>query len=144
VAKQIFYEDVEEGAEVPTLVKHITRRQLVMWAGASGDYYELHYDKDFAQSSGVSDVLVHGRLKAALLGQLITDWIGEEGILKKLSCSYRGMDFPGEHLVCKGRVTRKYVKDGEHYIECEIWTENPKGERTTPGTAAIILPSRER
>ncbi len=144
MAKQIFYEDIEEGAEIPALTKHITRRQLVMWAGASGDYYELHYDKDFAQSTGVPDVLVHGRLKAALLGQLITDWIGEEGRLTKLSCSYRGMDLPGEDLLCKGKVTKKYVKDGEHYIECEVWTQNPKGERTTPGTATIVLPSRGR
>ena len=142
MAKQLYYEDVEVGADIPPLVKHPTTKQLVQWAGASGDYYELHYDKDFAQAQGFPNVLVHGKLKFGLLGQLITDWTGEEGFLKKLSCSYRGVDHPGEDLVCRGKVTNKYVADGEHTVECELWTENSKGEKTTPGTATVILPSR--
>jgi len=47
---QVFYEDVSEGMEIPSLLKHPTTRQLVMWAGGSGDLYEIHYDKDFAKS----------------------------------------------------------------------------------------------
>ncbi|MFQ5925526.1 MAG: MaoC/PaaZ C-terminal domain-containing protein [Dehalococcoidia bacterium] len=142
MVKQLYYEDVEVGIEIPPLVKRPTTSQLVQWAGASGDFYELHYDKDFAQAQGFPNVLVHGKLKFGLLGQALTDWIGERGILRKLSCSYRGVDFPGEELVCKGRVINKYVKDGEHIVECEIWTENPSGEKTTPGSATVILPSR--
>lgn len=142
MGKQLFYEDVDVGTEIIPLRKHPTTRQLVQWAGASEDFYEIHYDKDFAQKSGLRDVIVHGRLKAAFLGQLMTDWAGEDGRLKKLTCSYRAMDFPNEDLMCKGGVIQKYVKDGEHCIECEIWTENPKGERTTPGTAVVALPSR--
>jgi acyl dehydratase len=142
MAKQLYYEDVEVGMELPTLVKCPSSRQLVMWAGASGDYYEAHYDKDFAQGVGLPGTIVHGRLKAAFLAQLITDWIGDEGFLKKLSCQYRGMDFPAQEIRCKGKVTKKYLQDDEHYVECEIWTENPKGEKTTPGTAVAILPSR--
>ena len=141
MTKQLFYEDVTEGMEM-SLSKQPTERQLVMWAGASNDLYELHYDKDFARSTGVPDVLIHGRLKAAFLGQLITDWIGEKGSLRKLTCNYRGMDFPGKELLCKGTVTKKYTKDGENFVECEVWTENTKGEKTTPGTAVVILPSR--
>ncbi|MBE0415626.1 MAG: dehydratase [Dehalococcoidia bacterium] len=142
MATQLYYEDVEAGMDMPPLVKHPTTKQLVQWAGASGDYYELHYDKDFARAQGFPDVLVHGKLKFGLLGQLITDWIGEEGFLKKLGCSYRGTDHPGEDLVCKGKVTNKYVEDDQHLVECEIWVENGKGEKTTPGKATVILPSR--
>ena len=140
---QPFYEDVEVGTEIPPLVKHPTTRQLVMWAGASGDYYEVHYDKDFAQSAGLTSVIVHGWLTLSFLGQLITDWIGEQGTLKKLGCSYKGMLFPGEEVTCRGKVTKKYLENGEHYVQCEIWAENSKGERTTPGTAVVVLPSKE-
>lgn len=142
MAEQLWYEDVEPGTDLPPLLKQPTTRQLVMWAGASGDYYEIHYDKDFAQSTGLPGVIVHGRLKAAFLGQFMTDWAGEQGSLKKLTCSYRGMDFPGEDLVCKGKVTKKYIEDNEHLVECEIWTENKKGERTTLGSAVVVLPSK--
>ncbi|GBD11020.1 hypothetical protein HRbin23_00670 [bacterium HR23] len=142
MGKVLYWEDVTEGQEIPPLVKHPTTQQLVKYAGASGDFYQIHYDKDFALNNGLPGVIIHGALKNAWLGQLITDWIGEYGTLKKLSCQYRGMDVPGDTITAKGRVTRKYVQDGKHYVECEIWIENGKGERTTPGSATVILPSR--
>ena len=140
----LFWEDIAEGTEIPTLVKSPTTRQLVQYAGASGDFYEIHYDKDYAQGNGLPGPVVHGALKNAFLGQLITDWIGEEGILRKLSCQYRGMDVPGDVLVCKGTVVRKYREDGQPRVDCEIWMENGEGERTTLGSATVTLPSRDR
>ena len=138
----VFWEDVQEGMEIPSLVKTPTTRQLVQYAGASGDFYEIHYDKDFAQGNGLPGPILHGALKNAFLAQLITDWIGEQGTLKKLSCQYRGMDVPGDTLVCKGTVSRKYDQDGHHMVDCQIWLENGKGERTTPGLASVVLTSR--
>ena len=41
---------VKVGDELPELVKHATTRQLVQYAGAQGDFYEIHYDRDFARS----------------------------------------------------------------------------------------------
>ena len=142
MAKQVYYEDVEEGKEIPQLVKNPTTQQLVKWAGASGDYYQIHYDKDFALAAGLQGVIVHGRLKSSFLGQLMSDWVGEEGWVKKISVQHRGMDFPGEQLTCKGTVTKKYIQDGEHIVELEVWTENPRGEKTAPATATVLLPSR--
>ena len=142
MAKQVYYEDVEEGKEIPQLVKNPTTQQLVKWAGASGDYYQIHYDKDFAQAAGLPGVIVHGRLKSSFLGQLMSDWVGEEGWVKKISVQHRGMDFPGEQMTCKGTVTKKHIQDGEHIVELEIWTENPRGEKTAPATATVALPSR--
>ena len=91
---------------------------------------------------GLPCVIVHGRLKAAFLAQLMTDWIGEQGMLRNLSCSYRSMDIPGVNLICKGKVANKYIKDNEHHVECEVWVENAKGEKTTLGKATVTLPSR--
>ena len=153
MAKQLCYEDVEVGTEVTPLVKIATTRMLVQWAGASGDRNPLHYDDDFAKSQGVGAPIVHGALKRAWLGQLVTDWIGEQGELRKLSCRYRGMDYPrkmktmeepqeGETWWCKGKVSKKYEDGGEHFAECEIWLENGKGEKTTTGAAVVTLPSR--
>jgi len=142
MAEQLYYEDIIVGDEITPLVKQPTTRQLVMWAGASGDYYQIHYDKDFAQSLGLPGVIVHGQLACTFLGQLMTDWMGELGSLRKLTCNYRGMNFPGEALTCKGKVTKKYVVDEEHYVVCNIWAENRKGEKTVSSMAVIIMPSR--
>jgi len=142
MTEQVFYEDIEVGSDIPTLVKHPTPRQLVKWAGASGDYYEIHYDKDFALGNNLPGTIVHGWLHLSFLGQLVTDWIGEQGTLVKLGGNYRGMLVPHEDLLCKGKVTKKFVEGGKHHIEAEIWVENQKGEKTTPGSATVILPSR--
>ena len=94
MAAQIVWDDVHEGTEIPPVVRHPSSQQLVKYAGASGDYYQIHYDKDFAQSTGLEDIILHGALKNAFLGSLVTDWMGPRGNLRKLSCQYRGWTFP--------------------------------------------------
>jgi acyl dehydratase len=142
MAPQFYFEDVEIGQEIPSLEKDPTTQQLVRYAGASGDFYQIHYDKDFALANGLPGVILHGALKNAFLGQLMTDFAGAYGRLRKLAVQYRGMDQPGAKIVGRGKITKKRVDNGEHLVDCEIWLENAKGEKTTPGSATVILPSR--
>lgn len=137
---QPYLEDVAVGTELPTLVKEPTTRQLVMYAGASGDFYEIHYDKDFAAEQGLHGVILHGALKSAYLGQLITDWAGAGGRLLSLSVRYREMDVPGDVLTCRGTVVERDESAGS--VRCDIWIENGAGVRTTTGEAVVALPSR--
>jgi len=143
MAEQVYWEDVSEGTEMPPLVKNPTTRQLVQYAGSSGDFYEIHYDKDFAQGTGLDGVIIHGALKNAYLGQFMTTWMGPQGVLKRLSCQYRGMDQPGSPISAKGSVTKKYEQDGQHLVDCNIWLENQEAQKTTPGSATVALPSRK-
>ena len=139
---QVDWEDVSEGMELPSMVKNPTTRQLVQYAGASGDYYEIHYDKDFAQGTGLEDVILHGALKNAFLGHFVTQWMGSAGTLKRLGCQYRGMDSPGNPVTAKGTITKKYQENGDNLVDCDIWLENAEAQKTTPGTATVALPSR--
>ena len=138
----LFYDDLEVGMQLPVLRKDPTTQQLVKYAGASGDYYQIHYDINFAKANGLPGVILHGALKNAFLGELITNCIGDKGMLKKLSCQYRGMDEPGTPIFCKGEVRKKHQLNNENLIECDIWMENADGEKTTPGTAIFSLPKR--
>jgi acyl dehydratase len=139
---QVYFEDVTEGAEIPKLVQNCDSQRLVFWAAGSGDYYQIHYDKDFAQATGLPGCIVHGALKHALLGRLLHEWAGESGKVKRVSCQYRGMDMIAKDVTCRGVVTGKRSQDGRNVVELEVWTEDPKGNRTTPGTAVVELPSR--
>ena len=143
MADQVYWEDVTEEMELPPMVKEPTTQQLVKYAGASGDYYQIHYDTEFAKGNGLEGVILHGALKNAFLGQFMTDWMGPEGNLKRLACQYRGMDFPGRPITAKGTVIRKYREGGQNLVDCNIWLENDQGERTTPGSATVALPSRQ-
>jgi|TARA_B100000315_G_scaffold60439_1_gene54789 hydroxyacyl-ACP dehydratase HTD2-like protein with hotdog domain len=143
MGQQRYFEDIELGQELGQFVVTPTKRLAVMFAGASGDFYEIHYDKDFAIAAGQPDVIVHGAQKAAFSAQVLTNWMGLEGVLKKVRCSFRGIDFFNVDLICNGKVTDKFVDGAEHCIECEVWIDNAKGERTTAGGGVVALPSRE-
>jgi acyl dehydratase len=134
------FDDVSEGMEIPVLKKNCSTQQLVMWAAGSGDFYQVHYDLPFAKSTGLDNIIVHGALKHAFLGQMLHDWVGNEGRIVKFGCSYRGMDFPDQDIVCHGLVTKKYEQDGKKLVDLEVWTENPEGRKTSPGTATVALP----
>jgi hydroxyacyl-ACP dehydratase HTD2-like protein with hotdog domain len=133
------WNDVNEGMEIPTLKKNCSTQQLVQWAAGSGDFYQIHYDKDFAMGTGLPGLIVHGALKHAFLGQLLHDWAGNSGRIKKFGCSYRGMDYPEKDILCKGVVKRKYEENGEKLVDLEVWTEDPDGKKTTPGFATVKL-----
>ncbi|HEU4760257.1 MAG TPA: MaoC/PaaZ C-terminal domain-containing protein [Dehalococcoidia bacterium] len=139
---QLHFEDIREGQELPTLTQNCDSQRLVMWAAASGDFYQIHYDKDFAQRTGLPDRIVHGALKHALLGRALAEWAGPGGRVRRLACQYRGMDMVDKDVVCKGVVTGKRAQNDGHLVDLEVWTEDFQGNKTSPGTATVALPSR--
>ncbi len=139
---QLYFEDISQGQEVTTLSQHCDSQRLVYWAAGSGDFYQIHYDKDFAQRTGLPDRIVHGALKHALLGRMLHEWVGDGGSVKRVACQYRGMDMVDKDVICKGVITGKRSENGDNLVELEIWTETSEGQKTTPGTATVVLPSR--
>ena len=135
--KNLYFEDINEGMEIPTIKKNPTTQQLVKYAGASGDFYQIHYDMEYAKNNGLPGVILHGALKNAFLGQLITDWIGTSGKLKMLEVQYKGMDLPGTPDYAKGIVSK--IID-ENNINCDLWLETENGDKTTIRKATIQLP----
>lgn len=131
--------DLEVGAELPPLTKTFDRSQLVKYAAGSGDFNPLHYDPDFPQARAIGDNIVHGRLKYAALGQLVAEWLGHQGFVRRLSASYRGMDRRGEAITCHGRVAELRDEGDRRIVFLELWTENGSGMRTTEGSAEVVL-----
>ncbi len=140
MAKPAVYEDVRVGESLPGLIKHPTPRQLVMWAGASGEFSEMHYDKEFALSRGFPGIVVHGMLITAFLAQLLTDWIGAGGKLRKMKTTNRQFVLVDQDVHCHGKVTNKYVEGKDHCVECELWAESKTGEKFVTATALVVLP----
>ncbi|MFC2059247.1 MaoC family dehydratase N-terminal domain-containing protein [Chloroflexota bacterium] len=142
--RQIYFDDVEIGSELPPLVKHISLVTIVKWAAALNDYGPHHFDYRFAtEEMGLRDVIAHGPLNCALLAQFMTNWIGGFGVLKKHYAEMRGNVFPGDTLVFHGKVVNKYLQDGEGFIDCETWAENQEGSKVTPGRSTVTLPLKK-
>jgi acyl dehydratase len=126
---------VEDLPDETARVETASLRTLVQYAGASGDFYEMHYDLPFAHERGHRELAVHGLLKAAWLTRLVDDWFAGRGRLAVLDIRYRGMDFRDEPVTCGGRITGR---DGDR-VSIEIWTADSEDNRTTVGTAEVEL-----
>jgi acyl dehydratase len=133
------WDAINEGDPLPELRKKPDVEQLVKYAGGSGDFNPLHYDYGFPQAKQIGSIIVHGRFKYAALGELVSNWLGHAGQIRRIACQYRGMDFPHQDIVCRGKVKRKWEEGGAKLVELDVWTENPEGKKTTPGTAVVAL-----
>ena len=140
-AKRLNFEDVNVGDPIPPLEKPINTVNMAMYGAATWDFHRYHYDSEYVQKMGFPKPFVDGQMLGAFLAQLLTDWIGIGGTLKKLSCRYTAFVYPGDTLTCKGSVTSKRQEGGEGLVECELWIENQRGERVLDrGGAVVILP----
>ncbi len=127
------------GDRLPAVVRTPTTRDLVKYAAASGDLYEIHYDDRSAREAGLPGVIVHGLLKAAWLADLVGSWAGPDAFVRELETSYRGIDQPG-HPYAMGGIVRGL--SGDQHAPCvmvELWGESARGQRTTTGSAVVEL-----
>jgi len=142
MTKELWFEDVEIGDEIPSLTKKPTTVQLVQFLAVTWHWHRIHFDKPFALSDGAPDVIVQARLMGSFLAQMLTGWIRERGTIRRIKYRSQIMTTPSDTLTCKGRVVKKYVHNENHCLDCEIFIENQRGEIVMPGSATVILPSR--
>ncbi|MFN2468710.1 MAG: MaoC/PaaZ C-terminal domain-containing protein [Gaiellaceae bacterium] len=134
------FDELAVGDGLPALTKSPEREDLVKYAAGSGDFNPLHFDPEHPQARQLGDNLVHGRLKYAAIGQLVSDWLGHEGWIRRIAAQYRGMDRRGAPFTCRGRVSSVREESGATVVDLELWTENAEGERTTTGSAEVVIP----
>ncbi|MCV7032031.1 MaoC/PaaZ C-terminal domain-containing protein [Mycobacterium sherrisii] len=140
---QVYFDDVEVGAQIPELTVTIDETQLFFFSAATYNGHRIHYDKDWARDvEGYDNVLVHGPLQAALLARVLGGWLGGRGRLVSFSVQNRATAFPGQALTFGGTVTAKRVSEhGAGLVDLEI-----AGRRDDavlmPGTAMVELPRR--
>ncbi|MCP3409376.1 MaoC family dehydratase N-terminal domain-containing protein [Bradyrhizobium sp. CCGB01] len=112
-------------------------------AGGGIEYTGIgHHRESVAKEVGVPGTYDYGPQRSSWLASLVTNWMGDAAFLKRVRTEMRRFNTMGDSTWCKGKVSRKYVKDGFALVDLEIWGENQRGELTTPGLATVMLPSR--
>ena len=169
----LYWEDVSAGDDVPAMVRGpFTLTDIITfmrgWGGAAGhgrlrwkdrmrhpNFYSLneygipdivqrvHWEDDWARKIGNPAAYDFGRMRSMYLAHLVTNWIGDDGWLWRISNEFRQFNYMGDIQWVKGTVRDKHVDtDGHHVVELDIWCENQRGVINAPGKATVILPSR--
>ena len=140
--EQLFFEDVNVDNEIPGSVDRVELLQLIRYSAATWNSFLLHIDKEFARKQGFRDANIPASLYGAFLARMMTNWIGDQGRLKKLSYRVTVMGFPGDTLICKGKVVKKYQEADENLVDCDICVENQDRIKVVPASATVSLPSK--
>ncbi len=140
LARQLYFEAVKVGDELPPLVKPpIDRIQMARFAGASGDFNPLHVDEHVAKNAGFPSVHVPAMLGMGFVGELLVDWLRGARI-RRFSARFPKLVWPGDVLTCRGRVAeRRFEEGGSYAIDLELWAENQRGELVLKGSASAQL-----
>src|SRR6516165_11593164 len=116
------FERITEGEAGPVITHPLTRTDLVMYAGASGDFNPMHHDELAAQAAGLPSVFGHGMFTAGLLATAVTNYVGI-GNLTSYRVRFTKQTWPGETLSTTVAVSEKRPNN-EIVLECAVVNEN--------------------
>ena len=118
VASKVKFADVSEGEELKGWTYEVQRLNLVMYAGASGDFNPIHWNETFAKAVGLPDVISHGMFTMAKIGQFVTDWCGDPGAVKRFKTRFTApvvvSNDAGNRVNVSGKVAKKL--DGNRVV----------------------------
>jgi len=139
MASEPKFADVKVGDSIPTLVlPPISRHQLALYCGGSGDHNPIHVDIDFAKKFGFKDVFAHGMLSMAFLGRVTTGWVKPKQI-RKLGTRFTSITWVGDVITVSGKVVGKREENGEKLVDLEVKCTNQNGQNTLEGNATVAL-----
>ncbi len=102
----------------------------------------VHWDDDFAREVGTPGAYDYGPERCSWLTHHVTNWMGDDGFLRKSKCQIRRHNPDGDVLFIDGTVTRKWEEDGKHLVEIAQRAETHRGELSAQGSSVVELPSR--
>ena len=102
----------------------------------------VHWENEFALMVGAPGAYDYGPERCSWLTHHMTNWMGDDGFLRKASCKIRRHNPEGDILVISGKVVGKSVEDGRHLVAIEQEARNQDGELSVVGKGVVELPSR--
>jgi acyl dehydratase len=135
------HDQVAVGDEFPPFAAEPTLMQVVMYAAAMWEFQRIHFDAAWAVREGLPGPIAHGPLLGNYLAQALASWTGPGAVIRHLEWSNRGVAPIGESLSCGGVVTGSGESADGVVMECDVWIDNPRGERIVTGSAVVEVPA---
>ncbi|WP_433377892.1 hypothetical protein [Streptosporangium sp. CA-115845] len=136
----------------PLRLAHRNRRRIPRFyhrdeLGVWDAMQRVHWDPEFARRSGNPTTFDYGRMRETWMIHACTDWMGDDAWLWRLRVEFRQFNYIGDAQWITGTVVRKHLVEDGHgvhpAVDLELAATNQRGQVTAPGTATVLLPSRE-
>ena len=101
----------------------------------------VHWEEEFALRVGAPGAYDYGPERCSWLTHHMTNWMGDDGFLRRATCKIRRHNPAGDLLIITGKVTGKCVEDGRHLVDIEQEARNQDGELSVLGIGVVELPS---
>tara|TARA_B100001250_G_scaffold341224_1_gene309141 strand:+ start:136 stop:558 length:423 start_codon:yes stop_codon:yes gene_type:complete len=121
------------------ICNNLSRTQIVMYAGTSGDYNPLHSDEIFTtEIAGYPSVFAHGMLTMGMTGKMLTNYVGD-GRLTYYGVRFTSQVWPGDTLTATATVTEIREEDGKQIADLDVSTINEEGTEVIKGRASAFV-----
>ena len=129
------FDEVNVGDQIPTQTQTIDQAQLIMYAGASGDFNPLHWQEEFAsQVSPTGGIIAHGMYNMGLVSRTVTAWAGGPEKIKKLSASFRAPCPVNATVTYGGEVLE--LDEAKRTATLAVWAELEDGSKVVDRKAS--------
>lgn len=142
MAYNVYYEDVEVGQEIPAFTRETDFMHWNRYAAVNEEFVYIHMDDEAGKAAGQGAAFGMGNLRWAYVLNALRAWIGDEAEVRELSLQFRAVNHKHDVLRTSGVVTEKKRENGENLVVLEVNVLNQKDEKTAPGHAVVVLPSR--
>ena len=133
------FAEVKVGDQLkPIVLPPISRHQLALYCGGSGDHNPIHVDIDFAKKFGFKDVFAHGMLSMGFLGRLVTSYAPRDRI-RRLGTRFTSITWVGDVITLQGKVTGKREEGGEALVDVDLTATNQDGVEVLTGSATAAV-----
>ena len=133
---------ISHGIQLREMLRHPSWGFTDPNTGAQEAIIRVHDIQEAAESAGLPGAYDYGCQRCCWMGHLLTNWMGDDGFLKKMYVELRRFNVVGDTTWFHGKVTGKRVDGDQRLVDMDVWGENQRQEITTKGTATVQLPSK--
>lgn len=130
------WNELQLDEELEFVTAPIEKVQLVKYSGAAGDYHMIHHDDELAKEVGLPGIIAHGMISMGILGEFVSQIVGNHGFVSDLQVRFIGMVFPSQSLTCRAKVVGKC--DSEKKVDFEVSAEVTSDNVATVGNVSAI------
>jgi acyl dehydratase len=102
----------------------------------------VHWEDDLATRVGTPAAYDYGPERCSWMSHHLTNWMGDQGFLRRLKVKIRRHNPVGDTLYISGEVKRVFEEEGAHYLEISQEATNQDGELSVVANGTVRLPSR--